>query len=173
MERQVLTTQFHDNHKAFIAYINSIPDDDFVLSKNEKWSPGQQLDHVLKCVVPLLKALSNKAFIETKFGRIQRPVLSYEEVIKNYKHGLENGGKAPERFLPEKVELIQREVLEVELMNNINALASSLENYSDDELDSLILPHPFLGSLTIREMLFLMTYHAEHHHAKTKENLQG
>jgi hypothetical protein len=32
-------------------------------------------------------------------------------------------------------------------------------NWGESELDSYILPHPILGKLTIREMLFFTLYH--------------
>jgi hypothetical protein len=173
MDTDDLTRQFHERHRELVEYISSLSDHDFVLSRNGKWSPGQQLDHVVKCIAPLAKAIGSKPFIESKFGKVQRAGLSYDEVIATYRQGLGNGGKAPERFLPEPVDLTKREQLAVELMNSVSALVDSLESYSEEELDSLVLPHPFLGNLTIREMLCLMAYHAEHHREKTKENLKG
>jgi len=33
----------------------------------------------------------------------------------------------------------------------------------EDDLDRVMLPHPLLGKLTLREMLFFTIYHVEHH----------
>lgn len=173
MTTKELATQFHDNHQQLVDYICSLPDNDFETAKNGKWSPGQQLDHVVRCIVPLAKALSNKPFIEAKFGKVQRPVASYEEVITNYKHALANGGKAPERFLPEPVDAGKKEALSAEMASTVAALIKSLESYSEEELDTLVIPHPLLGNLTVREFLALMAYHATHHREKTEENLKG
>ena len=172
MQTQELTRQFHDNHKALVDYVHSLPDSDFVLSKNGKWSPGQQLDHVAKCIVPLAKVLDNKAVIEAKFGKVQRAVLGHDAVITNYKQALENGGKAPERFLPAPVDLSMKDALGEEVMNTVTALIKSLNNYSEEELDTLMIPHPLLGSLTVREFLSLMAYHATHHRMMTEQNLK-
>jgi hypothetical protein len=36
-----------------------------------------------------------------------------------------------------------------------------------------VLPHPLLGKLTIREMLYFTVYHGEHHRLHTEQNLAG
>jgi hypothetical protein len=36
-------------------------------------------------------------------------------------------------------------------------------SYREGKLDHYILPHPLLGKLTLREMLFFTIYHNEHH----------
>ena len=38
-----------------------------------------------------------------------------------------------------------------------------LGNWSEKDLDKYKLPHPLLGKLTVREMLFFTIYHNEHH----------
>ena len=38
-----------------------------------------------------------------------------------------------------------------------------LRNWRDTDLDKYFLPHPLLGKLTIREMLFFTLYHDRHH----------
>lgn len=40
-----------------------------------------------------------------------------------------------------------------------------------DELDKYILPHPLLGKLTIREMMYFTIYHVEHHKKLTERGL--
>jgi hypothetical protein len=40
-------------------------------------------------------------------------------------------------------------------------------------LDLLILPHPLLGKLTLREMLYFTLYHVEHHEKQVLENLKS
>jgi hypothetical protein len=39
-----------------------------------------------------------------------------------------------------------------------------LKKFSEDDLDSIRLPHPLLGKLTVREMLYFAVYHVGHHH---------
>jgi len=44
-----------------------------------------------------------------------------------------------------------------------------LENYTELELDSITIPHPLLGKLTIREMFYVMSYHPLHHKMQIQE----
>jgi len=44
-----------------------------------------------------------------------------------------------------------------------NDLLAALRNWQDENLDEYLLPHPLLGKLTIREMLFFTLYHDQHH----------
>jgi hypothetical protein len=158
-----LVKQFYDNHKELVDYINSLNDEEYMYSKDGKWTAGQQLDHIRLCLMPIAQALSSKEFIEQKFGRVDRPTLNYEEVIRKYKAALSSGGKAPERFVPAEVSLSNREELSDEVFDMLDTIVPHLKNYSEDELNTLVLPHPLLGSLSIKELFFLMTYHATHH----------
>jgi hypothetical protein len=49
-------------------------------------------------------------------------------------------------------------------MREVTTLNKRLKKYSEASLDELILPHPLLGKLTLREMLYFTIYHAGHHH---------
>jgi hypothetical protein len=172
MKRQELIYMFYENHKAFIGYINSLTDSEFMLSQNEKWTPGQQLEHILLCLKPLAQITGSKSVIESKFGKTDRPAFSYETVISNYKNALEKGGKAPEKFVPEKIDIGKRSKLVDDLFEILNAICQNLDSYTESEFDVLVLPHPLLGNLPIREMFYLMTYHATHHLNQTKLNLK-
>lgn len=171
MTNQELINEFYHNHKELSDFIGALDDEKFLYSVNGKWSAGQQLEHVLLCLMPISQALNSKDFIREKFGTINRPVLSYSQVISNYKTGLEQGGKAPERFLPQPVTLNDRSALTTKMLAILDTITQYLEHYSESELDTFVLPHPFLGKLSIRELLFLMTYHATHHLKQTEDNL--
>ena len=43
-------------------------------------------------------------------------------------------------------------------------LISLFGELSENQLDEYFLPHPIIGKLTIREMLFFTLYHLRHHH---------
>jgi hypothetical protein len=49
------------------------------------------------------------------------------------------------------------------ISNNIDQLARRVNRFSESELDQLLLPHPLLGKLTLREMVYFTIYHAHHH----------
>jgi uncharacterized damage-inducible protein DinB len=171
MTTQELMQQFYASHKELIDYVAALSQDKFVYSANGKWTPGQQLAHIHLCLLPISQALSSKEFIKTKFGSIDRTTMSYDETVNTYTGGLTAGGKAPDRFLPGKVTIEQKENIIADLYTLLATISKQVQEYTDEELDTLVLPHPFLGKLTIREMLSLMTYHATHHLEQTKRNL--
>jgi hypothetical protein len=146
--------------------------EDLLYSETGRWNAGQQLEHVCLCLKAMSGALGSKDFIEQTFGRIDRPVRTYEEVQASYRSGISAGGKAPERFEPGAFEPERKAGLIAALDALLLAIQEQTAAYSEEELDMLVLPHPFLGKLTIREMFFLMTEHAGIHEASIARGLQ-
>ncbi|KQS48595.1 hypothetical protein ASG38_05500 [Flavobacterium sp. Leaf359] len=171
MNTSELITLFHNNHIELANYVNALPDDQFLYSKNGKWTAGQQLSHVYLCLLPISKALASKEFLIQKFGKIERPLWDYDTVLANYKVALANGGKAPEKFLPEAVQPEAKKELTEELRQILDSIQQQLSGYSEEELDTIVMPHPLLGIMTVREMFYLMAYHAIHHLRQTEQNL--
>jgi hypothetical protein len=172
MTTQQLIDNFYENHKQLADYINSLPDDKFLHTANNKWTPGQQLAHVYLTLIPISQALGSKEYIRNKFGIIERPTMSYDQLIETYKKGLAAGGKAPEQYLPQDVTLEQRKEFAEKLLTILAAIQQQVATYSEEELDTLVLPHPFLGKLSLRELFYLMSYHPTHHLEQTKRNLE-
>jgi hypothetical protein len=166
-----LMKQFRANHEELVEYISRLSDVAFVTSANDKWTPGQQLEHVYLCLVPMAKVLPSKEYMLVKFGAIDRNVWDDDEVIKTYKAALAAGGKAPEKFVPEAVSIERKPSLVDDTTQILDAIDQALASYTEEELDTLTLPHPLLGKLTIREFFFMMAYHATHHLQQTKVNL--
>jgi hypothetical protein len=159
-------------HLALIDYVNGLTDEELAFNEAGRWNAGQQLQHVYLCLDVISKAMASKAYIEQTFGRIDREVKTYDEVLDWYRAGLANGGKAPERFEPGPFELGQMGPLAAAMNDLLARLREQIVAYTDAELDSLVLPHPFLGRMTIREMLFLMTEHPLVHRKSIERGLQ-
>jgi hypothetical protein len=165
---------FQTTHHQFLSYIVSLSEQEYGFAHNEKWTAGQQLHHINLCLQPIAQAIASKEFIAQKFGTIERPIWEYDTVIGNYTNALAQGGKAPDRFVPQQQQTPpDKTILAAELNQLLQTIQQHLETYTDTELDTLVLPHPLLGKLTIREMMHLMAYHATHHHQQTKQNLQS
>ncbi len=111
--------------------------------------------------------------ISQTFGRADKPGRAYDNLVDEYKLKLSQGGKAPARFVPENNAIPERDVLSEKLAKLITALCVQIETFTEEELDGLLIPHPLLGNLTLREMLFNAIYHLEHHHEIAKENLKN
>lgn len=52
-------------------------------------------------------------------------------------------------------------------------LWSAIDVWRDADLDRYLLPHPLLGKLTLREMLFFTLYHNYHHVQSVAARLRG
>lgn len=53
MQKQAVKDKLIENHQSFIEYIHSLSNEEFEQSKNEKWTPGQQMEHILLSVKPV------------------------------------------------------------------------------------------------------------------------
>jgi hypothetical protein len=172
MNKQDIIEALTKNHTSFIHYINGLPEEDYAFSRNQKWTAGQQLAHIVLCVKPLVQVYSmDKAMIGQTFGKADRPSRTYEVLLANYLQKLNEGGKAPTRFVPEPALPEQKEALAGKLAKMTTELCHQIETFSEEELDGLFIPHPLLGNLTLREMLYNAICHVEHHHEAAKTNL--
>jgi DinB superfamily len=173
MNKKEIQQKLEDNHKKFAEFIVSLNDHDFLLSVNDKWTAGQQLDHIYRSVAPVNKALQLPKFIlKLIVGKANRPSREYEELVTKYKLKLGQGGRAPGRFVPKPIEPGQKEILKEKLLHTVSSLCIKIDRYSEKQLDYYIMPHPLLGKLTLREMLYFTIYHVEHHQLQTVKNLK-
>ena len=171
MIREELKIKLIENHKSFIATINSLSDADFMFSANEKWTAGQQADHLLRAVEPINKIFKMpKITMSIMFGKANRPSKSFEELVEKYKLKLSEGGKASGQFVPPAIALNEKEKLLQQLLTAAEKLCKHLDDFSEAQLDKYILPHPLLGKLTLREMMYFTIYHVEHHQKITLKN---
>ncbi|MCW3094355.1 MAG: hypothetical protein JWP81_5424 [Ferruginibacter sp.] len=138
-------------------------------SNNGKRTAGQQFHHVYLVISPFTKILSSKEFILQKFGEINRPAWNYDTVIENY---FKTSPPSPQQFLPEQISPQQTTIITVDLQKVLQTIQQLLDQYTDTELDTLVIPNPLLGNLTIRETFFLMSYPATHHLKQTEKKLE-
>jgi hypothetical protein len=173
MNKHEIQNQLTESHVQFTQFIQNLQKDEFNFSYNFKWTAGQQLEHIIKSVKPVNTAFHLPSFLlKMLFGKANRPSRTFEALVERYQQKLAEGGKSTARFLPAEVAFDQREKLINQLTNLINSLTHQLNNYSESQLDQMVLPHPLLGKLTLREMLCFTIYHVGHHGKQARENLQ-
>ncbi|MBF2707874.1 DinB family protein [Flavobacterium soyangense] len=174
MKREKITSKLIINHKSFVDYLSTLTEEEFEFSHDQKWTAGQQLEHIVLCMRQILQAYSmDKKVLEQTFGRTERQGLSYETLLNIYLEKFASGGKSPERFHPKNVVTKERDMLSVSLMKIVSELCIKIEDLSDQDLNSLQIPHPLLGNLTLQEMLYNAIYHVEHHQKSTVRNLMN
>lgn len=172
MEKSTISNLLTTNHAIFLKAVQSLSDKDYLLSNNGKWTAGQQVDHIRRSIGPVALAFElPKWALRLIFGKASRSSRNYETLVEKYQQKLAAGYSASSRFLPKPIGLSDREKLVAELEKIVRKLNQRLMKFSEQELDMLILPHPLLGKLTLREMLYFTAYHAEHHRKATESNL--
>ena len=172
MKKEEITKKLETNHKTFTDFMAPLNDKDFMHAPAGKWTAGQQLDHIIRSVSPLATGLRLPKFIVgLVFGKANRPSKSYEYLVKKYLSKLESGGKARGRFIPLQIEPSQKQKNIDKLLKRVALLTKNMNGYSENQLDAYILPHPLLGKVTIREMMYFTIYHAEHHLKQAKRNI--
>lgn len=173
MEITELQQKLKESHVRFIGTINRVADADFTKSVNQKWTAGQQLDHIIKSVAPVNQAFALPGFmLKLSFGKANRPSRTYDQLVEKYHTKLNEGGRAPGRFVPAPVNVSQRSGLINKLEKLTASLSHRVEGFSEEQLDLLLLPHPLLGKLTLREMVYFTIYHVGHHEKQVTDNLK-
>ena len=172
MTRSEIVTRLRDDHTRFAVMVSSLTDEEFLRSTDGKWSAGHQLDHIYRSVKPLRTAVKLPGFVPRMlFGKPQKDSRSFEEVVARYQEKLAEGGKAIGSFVPKPVQVTHRNSLIIKMTDTVEALASSIEKMDEPKLDNILLPHPLMGRITLREMLHFTIYHIGHHHKVTLRNL--
>ena len=155
---------------SFIATLKQLPKEELQFSRNGKWSPAKQLDHLVRSVAPVKLAFSLPTFLlRLYFGVANRPSRSYDELVAKYHAKLKAGGSASGRFVPPD-KLVPIEARSEKLSNLTQSLSDKIGSFTEEELDRYILPHPLLGTLTLREMVYFTIYHSQHHQKQVVEN---
>jgi len=147
------------------AYCNAQHNDLFEKPISEgKWSTAQNIDHLCSSTFPLAKAMSMpKLAMKMTFGTNNRSERTIDALFEKYKSALANGLTAPAQFEPPVITNAQK----MEVLNKFKyakeKLITVVEKWDEKAMSKYVVPHPAIGKLTIREMLFFTVFHTEHH----------
>lgn len=153
-----------------VEWATGLTDENFFKSVNGKWSAGQQIEHLRKSSKPLVLALRLPGFVLGVFvGKANRPSRSYAEVKEKYKMKLQDKLVGPNRFYPDSDLKKSKQKIINDYLATSKKLMQVIPKWQEADLDKYILPHPLLGKVTVREMLFFTIYHTRHHYDNLKE----
>jgi hypothetical protein len=157
---------------AFNSYIEPLTKEQFEVTPNGKWSAGQNLDHLIRAIKPLQLAYRLPKFaLLILFGKTNRSSRTYDELVTKYKTKLAKGGKASGPFIPPVISFEKKLTLIRKYKEQKQKLIAKVEKQEEKDLDTYILPHPLLGKVTLREMLFFTIHHNEHHLESLKNRI--
>ncbi|WP_262732999.1 DinB family protein [Gaetbulibacter sp. NE] len=173
MDKESIAELLESKHQILIDVLSSQDDEKWQQGPEGKWTSGQQALHLLQSIKPLNDALSLPKFIiKYRFGTANRAVRDYAIVVNRYQERLQESKgivygpsknmKVP--LLKDKNYILNR--LQVENKK----LQYKTRKLSDKHLDTLILPHPLMGKMPLREIIMWTAYHVEHHTKQLQEN---
>ena len=171
MTKEEIVIQLNQNSKAVIAFVDSLSDGEAQFASSEKWNALQQLEHLLRSIQPLNKAMKIPLpGLKVLFGKPNRKERSFDEVVLKYKNALNKGGKASGRYIPARNQ--NKKALLKKYSQQVDALNKTINKWKEEDLSKYLLPHPLIGKLTINELLYFTIYHTKHHLHLMKVNLE-
>ncbi len=149
------------NATAQFKTVDSLNEQQLYATANGKWSVAENMDHLILSVKPVNLALGLPKIALLAFGKANRAAMNYDEVVAFYQSKLQEGAKATKDYVPAKQR--NKDELLQDFSTKHETLINKLESWSESDLDKYFLPHPILGKLSVREILFFTIYHINHH----------
>jgi hypothetical protein len=163
-DKKFIARLLHAHADSLTQFVNRQSEESFSKSINNTWSVGQNVDHLIRSLSPVNQALLLPSFmLRFVFGKPNRPSRTYQELVDRYHIKLSAGGTASGRFIPPVVSWAQKSKSLDEFNLQVKRMIKRLASWSENQLDHYLLPHPLLGKITLREMLFFSAYHIQHH----------
>ncbi len=163
-----IRTEMARANAALTEFFAGIPAETFFEHPPRVWSTAENLAHLCKTVRAATLAYRVPARLSGLIWGSAETSRSYDELVASYKAVLDAGAESPAAYVPELDNAPQdAEAAKQELLQRWQQAAGKLEaalaNWQDEDLDKAKVPHPVLGKLTLRELLFFTLYHNLHH----------
>jgi DinB superfamily len=167
MQKAQLANLLNDKHTNLSQWLQAHPSEKWSLGPAGKWTTGQHIVHLIQSTKPLVLALSLPALIlRFRFGKANRPSRDYATVVARYHDRLAKSAGIVSPFsqnMPNP-QPAEKEKLMAEMAALNEKLNKKMGRFSEAQLDRLLVPHPLMGKMTLREILMWNAYHTEHHH---------
>lgn len=166
MDGKVMTiqNQLQAECRVFIAWVDGLSAEQFSEQVAGKWSVAEVLQHLYLSARPIVRLMTGHREVLSQWGLVETPSRSYNDIAVAYQIILETGAKAPAALSPRPEDVqVEKSELVARFAGVYDALTAVLESWSGSELDNYYIPHPVLGKLTIREMLYFTSIHTRHH----------
>lgn len=166
MDKVEIADLLDKKHQELFSWLEEQPQENWEQGPKGKWSTSQHILHLADSLQLLNKALNYPSFfLKYKFGTCNRASRNYDAVAKRYQQKLiENQEKA--RVFNQKLKkpiLKERKRLITRLQILQKKLQYKTVKISDKNIDTLVIPHPLMGKMTIREIIMWTAHHTEHH----------
>lgn len=172
MQKKEIIDVLEKKHRELFDWLEAQPVQKWLEGPERKWTSGQHILHLAKSIRILNKALKTPKFLlKRKFGLCNRPVRTYDQIAERYEERLTEN-KERVRIFNEGLKIPgikQKERLLTTLQIQNKKLQYKINKWADTDLDTLLLPHPLMGRMTIREIIMWTAHHTHHHTNILKE----
>ena len=149
-------------------WFGGLPADDLFRRLPGAWAPIDDLRHLVRVNAALVKGLGYPPFVlRLRFGRAWRKAWDYDRLAIMYDALLASGVKSPSPFEPRSGVVADREAYRERVLGQWRSVNEQLldrvERLGERTADRGVLPHPGMGLMSLREMLFFTIHHDLHH----------
>lgn len=173
MKKDEIIDLLENEHRKLFDWLEKQPNSNWEKGPEGKWTTGQHILHLVDAIKKLNKALSYPKFIlKSKFGISNRELRPYKAVANRYQEKLaQNQEKAKTYNTGMKVPTLKNKnrLIETLVIQN-KKLQLKTHKWKNHHLDTLILPHPLMGKMPVREIIMWTAHHTAHHTETLKEN---
>ncbi|WP_375447251.1 DinB family protein [uncultured Fibrella sp.] len=153
-----------ESSRTFSEYAAHLSEEEFADRPNNRWSVGDTAQHLFLSSRPIVRLLAGPRDVFGQWGFAEGLPRTYEAVDELYRQVLGKGVKAPVNLSPRPDDVPEDKATMLARLNDTYlALAEQVANWSENELDRYQIPHPALGLISVRDMLYFVTIHTQHH----------
>ena len=149
-------------HREVGAYFSSLPETTFLADHSPKWNPAQHLIHLTRSSTRITQGLQAR----DQLPNHETPSRGYEAIREAYLATLNQAAAELLERVGASVQVeagsSQAQIVNAYLQAGMN-LREAMQTWNESELDAKAMPHPVLGTISVREMLEFVVYHDLHH----------
>jgi len=163
--KAIINQKLQKHHEDFDSLINELPDELFDFNTESTWTSGQIQNHLILSIKPVKLILKLPKFLlKYYYGQSNRKSRTYDELVTRYLKALDGRkAKAPKQFSPKRIGASKRKQNSKKFHKAFVGLIKATNRWKESDLDLYIIPHPLLGKLTLREILYFSIFHVQHH----------
>jgi len=131
-----------------------------------KWTIAEEFDHVVRANALFTSALKQDEQFYAQFGTVDKAPMTRTELIDLYNSRLEefSGSGTVRPFKPTPIEdLDSKSMLHFWELTSQKFQERLSKRWSEELLDTRFVPHPLLGKLIAREIMYFIIHHTRHH----------
>ncbi len=166
MNKEELIDLLEQKHQELFSWLEEQPNEKWTQGPENKWTTGQHVLHLVNSIKLLNHAMSFPGFLlKYKYGTSNRALRNYKEVAERYQEKLVQYEERAQKFNQhlKTPTLVQKRTLLNTLKIQQKKLQYKTRKWKDSKLDTLVLPHPLMGKMPVRELLMWTAHHTDRH----------